>query len=173
MGLVVEQNRAVDDGWIRPELIDPQDVAKDNHAVLSGLILVGKERAPSLGLDAVDIEVMRRDACASQLDRVTAAGKRGGAASLRRHEVEDDVVSLPVEEVQRGNAVAVAAGWFFEHTDDPIGVPVRKGFEQDAIDEAENRGVAADAEGQRQNGHRGKRRRSRQRSAGIADILDE
>src|SRR5262249_31973109 len=44
--------------------------------------------------------------------------QRDAAASLSRHEVEDLVVLLPVEEIQRRDTVTVATRWFLHHADD-------------------------------------------------------
>ena len=150
VGLVVEKNRAIDDRGICSELVDPEHMAQNHHVILPPLVFVGQERAASLRPDAEDVEIVRRDSRPTKLDGFPAAREGRGAAGLSGHEFEDGVVLLPVEEVQCGDAVAVAAGRLLENTHNPIGLRVRQRSEQDAIDEAEDRGVGADAECQRE-----------------------
>src|SRR5260370_22825329 len=138
-------------------------MAEDDHAILPPLVFIGQKRAASLGLDAVGVEIVRRDTRPTKLDRFAASGEGCGAAALSRHEVEDAVVLLPIEEVQCGDAVAIAAGRLLENTNDPIGIAIRQRLEQDPVDEAEYRGVGADAERQREDRDRGKARTLRQR----------
>ena len=55
---VVEQNRSIDDGRVRTELVHPERVADDHDPILSQLIFTVDERAPAFGLDAEDVEVV-------------------------------------------------------------------------------------------------------------------
>ena len=153
MGLVVEKNRAIDDRRIRTKLADPEYMAEDHHVVLPKLVFIGQKRTSQLHMDAVDVEKMRRDACSPELDRFPDAREGRGAASLSGHEVEYRVILLPVEEVQRRDTVALAARRLLEDTNDLIGILIGQRLEKDGIDEAEDRGVGADAECQREDGH--------------------
>src|SRR5215470_2735474 len=99
---------------------------------------------------------MRRDTRSAQLHRVADAREGGRAAGLSGHEIEDLVVLLPIEEVQRGDAVAIATRRLFENAYDSIGVLVGEWPEQHAIDEAENCRVGADAESEGEQSNRGK-----------------
>jgi hypothetical protein len=135
--------------------------------ILPPLVFVGQKRAASLRPDAEDVEIARRDSRPAKLDGFPAAGEGGGAAGLSGHEFEDGIVLLPVEEVQCGDAVAVAAGRLLEDTNNPIGLRVRQRSEQDAIDEAENRGVGTDAECQREDRDYCKTRTLRQGSPSV------
>ncbi len=84
------------------ELIHPQHMAEDGHLVFSGLIFIRQKGAAERGLDAEDVEIMGRDARAAQENRFAHAGERDAAAAgLGRHEIEDGVVLLPVEKVER------------------------------------------------------------------------
>src|SRR5262249_51696690 len=86
MWLLVEQDRPIEDRGIRAELTDPQRVAQNRDAILSGLILVGQKRSAAFRLDAEDVEVVCRDARAAELDRIACARERRGTASLRSDE---------------------------------------------------------------------------------------
>ena len=173
VGLVVEQNRAIDDRGVRPELVHPEHMTQDHDVILPELVFIGQERAASFCLDAVDVKKMRRDTCAPDLDRVSDAGERGRSARLSGHGVEDGVVPLPVEEVQGRDAVAVAARRFFEDADDPVGIPIGQRPEQNAIDETENRGVRADAQCERENRDGGESRTPGQGSPAVARVLQQ
>ena len=173
MGHVVEENRPVQNRRVGAELIHPQHMAEDGHLVLAGLILVGEKGSAERGLDAEDVEVVRRDARAAQLDRVAHARERGAAAGLGRHEVEHGVVLLPVEKVQRGDAVALAARRLLEHAHDAVGVRVGERLQQQSVDEAEDGGVGADAERERQQRHDGESRTPRQGSHRISHVLQQ
>ena len=54
-----------------------------------------------------------------------------------------------------------------------IGVAVRQRLEQHAVHDAENGAIGADAERERQQRRRGKRRRAAQHAEGVADVLPE
>jgi hypothetical protein len=62
--------------------------------------------------------------------------------------VEDGVLALPIEEIQGRYAVSGKARGLFEHADNPIGIRVGEWFQKSRIDEAEDRRVGADADGQ-------------------------
>src|SRR6516225_1478349 len=146
MRLVIEQNRSTDNRRIRPKLVDPEHVAEERHMMFSALIFAGQERSTSLSADAVDVEVTSGNSRASELHGFAVAGQCRGAAGLSRHEVEDGVVALPVQEVQRGDTVAIASGRLLEDADDSIGVSIRQRPEQDTVNEAENCRVGPNAE---------------------------
>ena len=119
------------------------------------------------------LEVVGRHAGAAQLDRLGAARHRDVAAGLRGHEVEDRVVLLPVEEVQRRDAVALALRRLLEHADDALGLVVGQRLQQNPVHEAENGDIGADADGQRQDGDDRKSPAVLQRASGVAQILAE
>ena len=62
-------------------------------------------------------------------------------------------------------------GAVFPGHDEPVGVRVRQRLEQDAVDEAENRGVAADPERERQDRYRGEAWPAGKSPDGRADVL--
>jgi hypothetical protein len=80
------------------------------------------------------------------------AGERQAVAGAGGHELEGGRLILPVEEVERGDAVAVEIRRLFPDLDDPLGLGIGKPLEQDAVEEAEDRDVGAEAERERQNG---------------------
>jgi hypothetical protein len=71
------------------------------------------------------------------------------AAGPRRNRVEHGVLPLPIQEIAGGNAVATAVDLGPDH-DDAVGLVVGQRRQQRSVDDAENRGVRADAQSQRQ-----------------------
>ena len=170
---VVQQDRPVDNRWVGAELVDPQDVAQDDDLFLPEPIFIGQKRPTQRGPNAEDLEEVWRDSAAAQLNRVAGAGECGRPAGLGGHEIEDLVVLLPVEEIQRGDAVPVAARRLFEHAHDAIGVVIRQRTEHQAVHEAEDRRVGADAERQRQDRHRREAWACSERSQGVTQVLKD
>ena len=148
--LVVEQDRPIHDTGIRAELADPERVAEDHDTMFAELILAGRERPPESGFDAEDAKVVGRDARAAQQHRLADARQRGASARLRREEVEHRVVALPIEEVERRDRVPFAFRRLFHHAHDAVRIPIGEGLQQHPVDEAEDRGVGANADRQRQ-----------------------
>ncbi len=119
------------------------------------MVLAVGERAAERGLYAEDVEVVCRHARAAQAHGFVDAGERDRAASLSGNEFEDGVFARPVEVVERRDAVGAAARRLLEHAHDAPGFGVEQGPEQDGVDEAEDRGVRADADGERGQRDRG------------------
>ncbi len=134
------------------------------------LVLTGQERPAQCRFGAKHLEVARRHQAASELDGFGATGQRDRVAGLRRHEVEDGVVSLPVQEVQRRDSVALASRRLLHDADDAIGVRVGKRLEQHRIHEAEDRRIGADADGKGQDGDGGEPRTLAECAHRVTDI---
>ena len=114
--------------------------------VLAGLVFVAREGPAEYGLDAEDVEIVRRDHSGTQLHGFAVAGQGGRVAGLRGHVVEDRVVLLPVEVIERRDAVPAAPRRLFEYAHDPVGFGVRKRLQQHAIHETEDGGIRANAD---------------------------
>src|SRR5262249_20141024 len=149
----VQENRAIDNRWVGAELAHPERVAEYDYVILPGLVFAWKKRTAALRFDSKDLEIAGGDAAAAELDGFGYAGECCRPASLRGHEVEDVIVSVPVEEIQRRNAVALTAGRLLEHTHDAIGIFIRERFQQDAINETEDRRVRPNPKGKRDESH--------------------
>src|SRR5690348_7124492 len=87
--------------------------------------------------------------------------------------VEDGVVPLPVQKVQRRDTVSFTLWWLLEDPDDPFGVVVGQRFQEDAVHEAEDGDVGTDADGQCQDRHKREAAAIGQRASGVAQILAE
>src|SRR5262249_39253596 len=87
--------------------------------------------------------------------------------------VEDVIVSLPVEEIQRRNAVALTARRLLEHAHNAIGIFIRERFQEDAIDETEDRRVRSDPKGKRDESHNRETRATGQHPCAISQVLQK
>jgi hypothetical protein len=172
-GPAVEYDLPAEDAAVGAELGLPQPVAQHGDIPLAQLIFVRRERPPQNRLDSEDVEVVRRDPRAPQLHGLGYAGERDGTAGLRGHVLEDRVLLLPVQIVQRGNAVPPPSGRLLEHAQDAVRLPVRQRLQQDAIHEAENGGVAPNAQRQRHHRNGGKPRGILQRPETEPEILQK
>ena len=72
-----------------------------------------------------------------------------------------------------GKSRYVARAQLRPHQDEPRGVRVGQRPQQDAVDDAENRGAGADAQGNGEGGDGGESRTLAQSSRGVRDVLDE
>ena len=84
---------------------------------------------------------------------------------------KERVVALPIDIIgkRNGNLRLVRVGLGDDH--DPIRFRIGQRLEQDRVDHAENRGVRADPERERENGDEGEAGRLQQLPDGISDLL--
>ena len=97
----IQTNGSSDQLRVGAELRFPGGVAQYYDVPFAGLILVRPESAPQHGLNSEDIEVMRRGLPFSQLHRFACLGERRRATRLRGHILEDGILILPIQVVQR------------------------------------------------------------------------
>src|SRR5215469_6933371 len=89
------------------------------------------------------------------------------------HVLEAVVVRLPVEEIQAGEWIISRRRLGLVQAHELSRLLIRKWAQQNRIDNAEDRRICADTQGERKNGDNGESRRSAQPAQTIADILDE
>ncbi len=139
--------------------------------VLARLVLIGG-KGPAQGcLDDEDIEIVRRHARTPQLDRFVSTGQGDGSAGLRGHVLEDAVVFLPVQVIQRGDTVDPTSWRLLQHAHNAVRLCIRERFQQDRVDEAENRRIRADSDGQCQQRDDGEARALEESPKAVAQIL--
>jgi hypothetical protein len=108
-----------------------------------------------------------------------------GAARHGGHPLDRLGAGLQIERVQSGAAHALEGaghrrgvrelgrGEVVRQRQESGGIRIRKGPQQDAVDDAEDRGVGADAEREGRDGHCGESRVRREAAQGEAQILAE
>ena len=114
--------------------------------VFAGLVLVRKKRAAQRWLHSEDIEVVRRDARASDQDRLVPTGQRCTPTSFGGHVLEDGVLVRPIEIVQGGDAIEPAVRKPFEDAHDAVRVGIWQRTQQHAIHKTEHGRIRADRE---------------------------
>jgi len=151
--LVTERDRLANDVLIAGELFLPESIAQDRHQRRAESILIGCEIPTERRPRAHHAEVIRRDQPPRQTLRLTSAGQRRLPAARERHRLERLAARAPVQKVRvrdhpRRNLLVP-----LRHPDQPVGVFERQRTEQHCIDDAEDRGVRANAQRKREYSH--------------------
>ena len=119
--------------------------------ILSELIFVCGEGSAKHGLDAKNFKVGRGDTAISEFHGHIGVSERNAAPGLGGHAGEDSILILPIEKIERGDAVAFAAGRLFPDIENLVRSGKWQGLEENGIDKTENGRGAADAQRQGQN----------------------
>ena len=108
--------------------------------------------AAERGPHAQDVEEWRRHAGGGEADGFARAGQVGGDPDVRGHVLEHGVHPCPVDEVGGCHDVVEDAfrGPLLPHLHQAIRLVIRQRPEQQRVDGGEDRRVAADADGERQ-----------------------
>src|ERR1019366_512017 len=163
---------------IAAELPGPQTVADDGHAAGAELrIVVRPEQPAAERLDAEQVEVVR--ARHHRRPRVGLAGarplqpERKVAGEAGEYLLLIAIVLVVLIRARRQAEVARLDGLLVlrEHLDDARRILNRERMQKDGVDHGEDRRVGADAEGQRQHGHRRESRLLDQYARRKAQIL--
>ena len=148
----------------------PEVVADHRHGMRARRHIVGRRQQPSArrGTDVEDVEeVAGDDQAVHQFGRV--AGVEAGADAAPAGQAVEVLVVVAQGRVHRiGEHAAVAAGDIGEagRVADP------QALEQRGVDQAEDRGVGADAQRQGQHGGHGEAGLPAQHAGGVAQILE-
>jgi hypothetical protein len=142
---VRERDLPAHDGGIRGEEPPPRRLGQHRSGRRPRLVVGRRERATEKRLHAQDLEVLRLHHRAVQSLRVARAGEvEGPAAQEQRDLLEGLALRAPVLAVEDRD-VALA-----RDEREPLGLRERQGPEHHRVHDAEDRGVRADAERQRQ-----------------------
>ena len=144
----VESHDAADDGRIAAEVAAPEPLA-DHDSMRGRRRIVRAERAARDRQDTKDVEESRRHRLAGNpFGQGAWSGQRPAAAGDGRHRGEGLVLFAPVHIVQRRDAVAGGPGRSFPEHHERIRIAVRQCPEQRRVEQAEDRGCRADAQGE-------------------------
>ena len=157
--LAAERDAPPDDGCRSAELALPEIVAEhDQLVVRAAHHLFVARNAADFRRDAERVPEPRRDERGGDALRLADAGEVGAAHPLDV-EVAADVGEhstprAPVIEVHRGDRSGIGCSLHdldLPHADELLGIRKGERFEQDAVDDAEDRAVRADPQRERQN----------------------
>ncbi len=173
MGLAVEDDGAADDRSVATEAVLPDRVTQDDDRGGAALLVVRLERAAQCRLDPEDLEIVGRYQHAVQPRGLPAAGQRHAQSSRGRQRLERSAEPLPVQEIERADAVARRRRRRFEHTDDAFGLGIRERLQQHGIDQAEHGSVGANANRHHPDRDGGKAAIPQQQLQPVADVTQE
>ncbi len=147
--LCVELNRSADDARFRAEDAPPERVAQDDDPRRAEQPFFGKKRAAEPRVRLEDGEQLRRSPDARDADRIAGSREREIGAPVGGDRFQAPDIGLPVFERRNRDAIQDTVGVDFPEDDDLLRIVVRQRVEDDGLDDAEERGVRADAEGER------------------------
>ena len=141
------------------------------------MLLLGKKPAADDGLDAEQGEQVRRHAFGVQFFRLEPPARPGGEVELRIFErgdgLEHGVARLPFHEVGGRDVAALqpVLAVLLPDGDDARGIAEREVAQEHGVDHAEDGGIGADAEGQRQDRDGGEAGRLAEQAEPVAEVL--
>ncbi len=145
----------------------------------TGASLVRRLQRPAQGgPHAEHVEEGTRDPHGRHPFRVPHAGQGRAPELVRRHSREDPLSFLDVPVARRGKR-QVARGREMPvrvrgvESDQAVRLRERKGLQEEGLENREHGRAGADAQGQREKGHRGESWRAQQPSKGLPEILME
>jgi hypothetical protein len=168
----VELNRPADRARRSAEVPLPEGAAQNGDAIRARHTFLGEKRAAEHGVDAEDREESRRRTQARHIEGLAAPGEGVAQRLEGRHRSDGARLFLPVAECQRRHQVREAGGILLPQHDEPRRIPVGQLVQEHRFDHAEDRGVRADAEDEREDRDRGKRRLPRERAPRVANVAD-
>ncbi len=173
IALGVEKNLAAEDARVRSELTLPESMAQEHHLVASRLSLLDGERAAERGLRAEKGKELGYGPDGGELQRLRFRPESVLHRAIGGHLRHRMRLLAPVEVGRRRDEIEAALGLPLREHDEPVGFPVRKGVQEDALHEAEDRGVRPDPEDESQEGHERQDRLAREGTEGEAELFPE
>src|SRR5258705_8378304 len=148
----------------------PEGAAQHSHAVGARLSFLVQECAPEYRVRAEHREDVRRGADARHVHRRVDARERVAQLAERGEGWNRARLRFPVDEGQRRDEIGVAVRVLLGQDNEPRRIAVRQVFQEDGLDDAEDRRVRADPEHQREDGDRRKGRLPAERPERVPNI---
>ncbi len=174
--LAVELKGAADDRGIAAESPLPQRIAQDDDGIaLRHFVLFGPEGAAEGGMDAEQRKIRLGDVFGRDALPLVHAGEGRAGVREEGHVLERAALRAPVAVVRHGGAPAfhLRPLDIAPQFDQAGRRGIRERAEDDGIDDAENGGVGANAEGQGENRHEGECGAVTQGSHRVAQVLPQ
>ena len=167
----VQTNLVTDDVGPARKAGLPQLAADDDDRMPARSHIVGGREEPSaIGGEAEDVEEVAGDEIADRAIGAVADVQAGGEAGPRRHALEGSsaVAKRGVHRIGEDTAVLLPL-----HVDQPIAIGHWEPLQECGVDDAEDGGVGADAEAERQDGREREAWPLPQHAGGVAQVLAE
>ena len=167
----VQTDLVTDDVGPARETRLPQLAADDDDRMSAWSHVVGGREEPSaIGGEAEHVEEVAGDEIAQGAIRAVAGIQAGDEPGPGRHAFErlSAVAERGVHRIREDTAVLLPL-----HVDQPIAIGHRQALQECGVDDGEDGGVGADAEGERQDGREREGWLLPQRAGGIAEVLPE
>ena len=171
VGPAVDLNGPSDDRRIGAISAAPQRVAEHDDVRPFGEVLGGRENPSDGRTHSEDRKRVRRDAGGCDTLRVTAAGQVDLPLAPGRHFPQSSGAAPVVHDLPRRNPGFVECRPLAPDHHRASWIGPRQRAEQHGIDHAEDRGVRADSQGQRDYRHRGEAGMTREQSGAKTQIL--
>ena len=171
--LSVHRDRAPNDVRLGAKLLAPVAVGQQHGGHRARRIVLAGEQAPQRWNDTqqrqravgnVQPRYMLRFSCAGYVERVAVVGA----------DILQGCALLAVDKVDGWRHVQIfeAQAWGgVPDSDQPVGMRIRQGLQQDAFDDAENHGVRAHPHGESDQRYCGKQRRAAQPSQHLPELI--
>ncbi len=168
----VDADGAAHRGGIRGQPALPESVGQQDGAGSAGTVLFAGEVAAQHGMDAQDVDEVRLDASAREPLGAFGIEVAIGGHGPGGHAVKGGALRSPLVVIGAEHELAGVEGGVEADGNQAVPTRVRKGTEQDSINDAEHRGAGADSDGdggQRGEGETGGADESANRIAKIAN----
>ncbi len=174
----VEHEGLADDFRIGIELGDPGFVANHEDGRRAGFVVFCGGRAAEERRDSEGFESAGGDELAVEAFGAFFGGVENVGAGASGDAIEDVILrgvgaEFGGSDSGAGTAVSGLVGVADLHDDEAVGVRVGEGVEQDSVDDGEDGGGGADAEGESENGDGGEAGIFAQHAQSVTKILEE
>jgi hypothetical protein len=172
--LAVDSDRLADGRRAGGVFTIPQPIGDHCRARRARLVVFRQQRAADKRLHAEQLKVVAGHRLAHRKPRAVDQFHGGHRRAVGQHVGEHVVLRFEIEEVRiRAGRVAIAVAAAGEHVDQPVRALDRQRLEQQGVDQREQRGVEADADGQRRDGDQSERRAAAQPAKRETDVGQE
>jgi len=178
-GVAVEDRLPAHHPRVGAEPAPPAGVGEQHRRGLARGVVGGHQPPAQRGRGAQQRGEVAGDADDVELARIAAAGQRHGGGLHHGEPLQRAALAPPVVEIAVGDRQLVGqAGRLRQRRvrgprhHQPAGVAERRRLEQRRVDDAEDRGVAADAERQGEHGGKGEAGLPGEAAGGEAEVLD-
>ena len=169
----VERERAPDYGGARTEAPAPQAATDEDHGCRTEPVVCGVEVTARHGVDSEDAEEVGRDHLAAEVLGLPSSGHVGVLPAERGQALEAAAVLLPVDEVRIGDRHAREVRRRLAEPHQAVGIAVGQRLEENAVDDAEDGGVGADPERQRDHRDGREARVPGQHAQAVPNVLEQ